>query len=149
MSYLAKYTFAGATAVVHAFWKERGWSGFFLDLLAGILYVVVGLLIVGNPQGAAIKLTLFIAIFLFVDGIFRIATALAIRNPHWFWVLLNGVVSIALGIMIWQGWPVSGLWVIGLFIGIQMLLNGWSLVMLGLGAKNLPAENESVAAAST
>ncbi len=42
--------------------------------------------------------------------------------------------------MIWRQWPLSGLWVIGLFVGIQMILNGWSLVMLSLAVKNLPEE---------
>lgn len=46
-----------------------------------------------------------------------------------------------LGIAIWRQWPLSGLWVIGLFIGIDMLLNGWSLAMLGLAAKNLPTSD--------
>jgi len=133
---------AGMTELLHAFWKERGWSGFFIDLLTGILYVVVGFMIVGNPQATAVTLTLLITMFLIFDGIFRIATALSVPNPNWIWMLLHGVVTLVLGIMIWRQWPLSGVWVIGLFVGIQMLLNGWSLVMLALAAKNLPAGDE-------
>ena len=47
-------------------------------------------------------------------------------------MLLNGVISLALGIMIWRQWPESSLWVIGIFVGIDMLFNGWSLIMLAL-----------------
>lgn len=126
----------GALSVGHAFW-EKQWSGFFLDLVTGILYVVVGFMMVGNPEAAAISLTLLIALFLFIGGIFRIVAALTGHFQHSAWVLLNGVITLALGIMIWRQWPFSGLWVIGLFIGIDMIFYGWSSVMVGLVAKRL------------
>jgi len=129
----------GVMEVVHAFWHKR-WAGFFLDLLTGILYVVAGWMMITNPQESALLLTLLIAMFLVFQGVFRIVAALAVRYPHWGWVLLDGVVSLLLGVLIWRRWPVSGLWVIGLFVGIEMLLNGWSLVMLGLTGRNLPEE---------
>src|SRR5499427_723408 len=129
----------GVMEVVHAFWHKR-WGGFFLDLLTGILYVVAGWMMVTNPQESAILLTLLIAMFLVFQGVFRIVAALAVRYPRWGWVLVNGVISLVLGILIWRRWPVSALWVIGLFVGIEMLLNGWSLVMLSMTGRNLPEE---------
>jgi uncharacterized membrane protein HdeD (DUF308 family) len=129
----------GIMEVVHAFWHKR-WAGFFLDLLTGILYVVAGWMIMSNPKESALLLTLVIAMFLVFEGVFRIVAALAVRYPHWGWLLFNGVISLLLGIMIWRQWPYSGLWVIGLFVGIEMLLNGWSLVMLSLAGRNLPEE---------
>src|SRR5262247_574861 len=129
----------GVMEVVHAFWHKR-WAGFFLDLLTGILYVVAGWMMVTNPAESALLLTLIIAMFLVFEGVFRIVSALTARYPHWGWVLFNGIISLILGISIWQRWPYSGLWVIGLFVGIEMLLNGWSLVMLGLTAHKLPEE---------
>jgi uncharacterized membrane protein HdeD (DUF308 family) len=110
----------------------------FIDLLTGILYVVVGFMIVANPGAAAITLTLLIALFLIFTGIFRIVVALMTRFPHWGWLALHGLVNLLLGIAIWRQWPLSGLWVIGLFVGIDMVFNGWSLVMLGLTARRLP-----------
>jgi uncharacterized membrane protein HdeD (DUF308 family) len=53
-------------------------------------------------------------------------------------MLLNGIISVCLGISIWQQWPYSGLWVIGLFVGIEMLFCGWSWVMLGLAVRFTP-----------
>jgi uncharacterized membrane protein HdeD (DUF308 family) len=123
---------------VHAFWRERAWGGFFIDLLTGILYVVVGFMVLANPGEAALALTLLIALFLMFSGLFRIVVALILRFPHWGWLILHGAVNLVLGIAIWRQWPLSGLWVIGLFVGIDMLFNGWSLVMLGLAAKKLP-----------
>lgn len=127
----------GVLEAVHAFWRRR-WSGFFIDLLTGVLYVVVGFMLVANPAASAVALTLLIALFLMFGGIFRIVTALSVHFHNWGWLLLHGVINLLLGILIWEQWPVSGLWVIGLFIGIDMIFNGWSLVMLALAAKNIP-----------
>lgn len=128
----------GVLQTLHAF-ACRNWSGFFLDLLAGILYIVVGFMIVANPLITEITLTLLIAMFLIFGGIFRVILAIAARYQNRLWVLLHGLINVVLGVMIWQRWPASGLWVIGLFIGIDMIFNGWALLMLGLAAKNLPA----------
>ena len=129
---------AGVVEAVHSFWRQRNWSGFFLDLLTGLLYAVVGLLVVSNPLQTSAALTLMISMFLIFGGVFRIAAALSVRYPHWGWVLLHGIVQLTLGVMIWKHWPVSGLWVIGLFIGIEIFSNGWTLVMLAMVGKKMP-----------
>jgi uncharacterized membrane protein HdeD (DUF308 family) len=131
----------GILSAVHAFWRKQ-WKGFFLDLATGILYLVAGLMVIGNPGAAALTLTLLIAMFLLIGGIFRIVVAFSGQLEHRGWVLLNGLITAALGVLIWRQWPLSGLWVIGLFVGIEMIFYGWSLVMLSLIAKGaiVPAE---------
>jgi uncharacterized membrane protein HdeD (DUF308 family) len=128
----------GILQAVHAF-LCKFWSGFFLDLLTGLLYLVVGFMVVANPSATAVALTLLIALFLIFAGIFRIVVALSVHFQNRIWLLLHGLINVFLGFAIWQQWPLSGLWVIGLFVGIDMIFNGWSLVMLGLAAKNLPS----------
>ena len=140
--------FAGVATAVHAFSLERGWGGFFLNLITGILYVVAGYIILSTPAQSAAVFTLLIAMILIFEGLFRAITAISARFPHWGWVCFSGVVTFLLGIMISRQWPVSGLWVIGLFIGINMILNGWSLVMLSIAVKNLPDGEEGEAAAA-
>jgi uncharacterized membrane protein HdeD (DUF308 family) len=93
----------------------------------------------GQSGATAVALTLLIAMFLVFSGIFRIVVAVIVRFQNWGWLLLSGAINLLLGISIWQEWPLSGLWVIGLFVGIDMILNGVSLVMLGLKARKLPA----------
>jgi uncharacterized membrane protein HdeD (DUF308 family) len=132
--------FAGVAGIVHAFSFGRGWGGFFIDLITGILYTVAGFMILANPAVSATVLTLLIAMMLIFEGLFRAIAAIIVRYPHWGWVLLNGAVTTFLGVLIWRQWPYSGLWVIGLYVGISMILNGWSLVMLSLSVKRLPAE---------
>ena len=126
----------GIVQAVHAFWRKR-WNGFFVDLLTGIFYLFLGILILFNPTATAAALTLLIAFLLLAEGVFRIMAAVGIRPYNWGWLVLAGVISLLLGIMILIEWPVSGLWVIGLFIGIHMAFNGWSMLMLGLVARSL------------
>ena len=56
------------------------------------------------------------------------------------WVLLNGIITLVLGILIWQEWPQAAYWVIGLFVGIDMLLDGWSLVITVLTVRSSAAQ---------
>lgn len=126
----------GIGQLVGAFWARR-WSGFFLSLLAGILYLAVGILSIDQPIKTAAGLTLLIASFLIVGGIFRIVASLVYRFEGWIWPLLNGVISLLLGIFIWRHWPVDAFWVIGLFVGIEMLFSGWTWVMLALAVRSL------------
>ena len=125
-----------ALQVINAFWAHR-WRGFFLHLLVGILYLITGLIMIDKPLRAAEAVTLLVAAFLLVGGLFRIVVSLTERFPHWGWMLLNGVISLFLGIAIWREWPYSGLWVIGLFVGIEMIFSGWTWVMLGLGVRSI------------
>ncbi|HVA40013.1 MAG TPA: HdeD family acid-resistance protein [Candidatus Binataceae bacterium] len=128
---------AGLFEVIHGF-KHRPWSGFFINLLGGVLYAVAGIVMVANPALAAVTLTLVIAIILIVAGVFRLFIAVSTPLHHRGWLILNGAISILLGVMIWSSWPVSGLWVIGLFIGIDMIFDGWTEIMLALSARSLP-----------
>ena len=75
---------------------------------------------------------LLLAATFLAGGLIRIVITLLDRFPGWPWVLLNGFVTLLLGILIWRQWPESSFWVIGLFVGIDLLFSGWSWVMLGL-----------------
>src|SRR4051794_7899553 len=79
----------------------RKWDGYFMHLLMGILDIVVGIVMVRQPAEAAIALTMIIAAFLVVGGIYRTATAVSLRFPHWGFAAFSGLISLALGIMLW------------------------------------------------
>ena len=129
----------GIVQIVNSFWIGR-WSGFLMHLLLALFYIVVGVLMIDSPLESAVALTLMVAAFLVVAGLFRIIASMVLRFPNWGWSLLNGLITLMLGILINKQWPASGLWVIGLFVGIEMILNGWTWVMLALVVRSLETE---------
>jgi uncharacterized membrane protein HdeD (DUF308 family) len=131
---------SGISEIVNVFWSGR-WSGMILHLLIGIFYALVGFMIIDQPAEAAISLTLLIAIFMIVSGIFRMVFAISERFTGSGWVLLNGAVTLMLGVMIYKQWPASGLWVIGLFIGIDLIFNGWAWIALAIAIRRARLDN--------
>lgn len=131
---------AGIVQVVQAF-LARKWSGFFLSLFLGLLYIVTGFLCVMHPATAAISITLWIAAFCLIVGLFRLLTSIILQFDQWGWVFFNGLVTFLLGLMIYADWPLSGLWVIGLFIGVDLILAGWSWVILSLSSRSVTWDN--------
>lgn len=127
----------GAAEVVGAFWS-RGWSGFFLHLLSGVLSIVVGGLFLRAPLDAVLALTLLLSCLLMVGGIFKIAAVLTYRFAAWGWPLASGAIDLILGVMIWLEWPASALWVIGMFVGVSLVFRGLNWIGLGLALRGLP-----------
>jgi uncharacterized membrane protein HdeD (DUF308 family) len=130
---------SGGVEVAAAF-SARLWSGFFVHLLFGILYFVVGVLMINHPGAGVDALALMLAASFLVGGLLRIVVALTHRFSSWGWVLLNGIVTFLLGVMIWQRWPEASEWVIGLIVGIELIFAGWSWVALALAARRLPKQ---------
>ena len=128
----------GGAEIVGPFWC-REWSGFFLALLSGGLEVVLGLMLLGNPIQGGITLTILLASFLFVGGIFKVAAAIAHRFDGWGWLLLSGAIDLVLGVMIWRELPMSGLTIIGVLVGISLIFRGISWLMVGFALKRLPS----------
>jgi uncharacterized membrane protein HdeD (DUF308 family) len=124
----------GVMEVVQAFRHQR-WSGFFLFLFGGLLSIVAGGVIWTQPLLGLGVLTLLAASYFLVLGAFRVVGAVSSRHPGWGWGLGNGAVSVLLGLLIWNRWPASSLWVIGMFVAIDMIFQGWNYVMLALIAR--------------
>ena len=129
--------FSGVMEIISGIWTRR-WGGFFAHLLCGVLYLIAGTIFVERPIESGALLTFMLAVFFFVGGIFRVVVALTERFSGWGWTLLAGVISVVLGFLIWEDILESTLWVIGTLVGIELIFNGWSWVMLGLGVKSIP-----------
>jgi uncharacterized membrane protein HdeD (DUF308 family) len=126
---------AGVIQIAQAFLAKK-WSGLFLSLGLGLIYLFAGATCITKPASAAIGITLWISAFFFIIGTFRMLTSLLLRFENWGWVFFNGLVTFLLGAMIYSDWPLSGLWVIGLFVGIDLILSGWSWIVLSLSARS-------------
>ena len=126
---------AGIAEVISAF-QVRTWGKFTLWLLLGALYIVAGLVTFSNPLLAAALLTLLLGASLVASGIKRLILAFSMKDgAHWGWVLLSGLITLLLGFVILSRWPVSSLYVLGVFLGIDLVIAGVSWLALGFGMK--------------
>jgi uncharacterized membrane protein HdeD (DUF308 family) len=108
------------------------WAGLYHHWLGAILFGVLGALIVWRPLVTAEILTLLMGAFFLVAGLFQLITPFVVSLPEWGWHVLNGIITLVLGILILAQWPVSGLWVIGLFVGIELIFYGGAWIALAL-----------------
>ncbi len=127
-------TISGVVEAIHALHVRR-WSGVFLHLAGGVLGVLLGLLIVTHPTSGALVLTMLLAAYLAVIGLYRAITALYLRHPSWGWAVLDGIVTLVLGLLLWTAWPLSALWFLGFAVGIALLLRGWTVVMFAVAVR--------------
>lgn len=135
--YAAFLIVAGVAQIIHAFRTRGGWTVAFWAV-AGVLYALAGVFALFNPLMASLVLTLMLGITLIVVGVLRVITALDARGGrHSGWIALGGVLTIILGLLITFQWPSTGLWVIGLFLGIDLLCQGVAWIAFGLGVRRL------------
>jgi len=128
---------AGVAEVFHAF-QIKTWGRFLFWLLLGALYIIAGFLTFENPLLAAALLTLLLGVSLIVSGIMRIVLAFSMKEGMpWIWVVVSGAITLLLGLIILAHWPVSSLYILGLFLGIDLIFAGagWLAVGFGLGRR--------------
>ncbi len=127
---------AAAAAQIAAAMLTRDWIAFSLFLLLAVLNAVVGFLALRQSPPGGEGLSLVLLAGYPIGSIFRITIASVQGFPSWGWVRLNGVVTMLLGVAVWGPWPESGLWALGLLIGIDLIVNGaiWSVLAVAVHA---------------
>jgi uncharacterized membrane protein HdeD (DUF308 family) len=131
--------FAGAGLIVLSFLTGK-WSGFLLSLATGALSAIAGLTMLSYPLAGAVTITLMIATILIAAGIYRTIASIAMRFPNWGWSLFSGLVSVALGALLLRGLQTASLWFLGLYIGIDLIIHGFSWIMFSLRVHSLAGE---------
>ena len=134
---LAGYLFmvVGILTMVSAF-QDEGWGGRIWGLLFGLMLLVLGLNLVGHPLKGTLSLTFVVAILMLVAGLFRILMAFAVEGGQVRMILiLSGIISLVLGVMILSNFPQSAAVVLGLFLAIELISNGISMIFLSLNAR--------------
>ena len=127
---------AGVAEIINAF-QFKTWGKFLLWMLLGVLYVAAGMIAIMNPLLAAAYLTLMLGFALVFGGVLRIFLAFQMKSAGgpWAWVALSGVITFALGCMIIVQWPASSLFVLGVFLGIDLIFIGAGWITMGLALK--------------
>jgi uncharacterized membrane protein HdeD (DUF308 family) len=109
---------------------------FWLQLISVVLSLIVGFLFVTRPGEGLLSLTLLLVVFFMVAGISKVVFSLTIRPfPNWGWVLASGIVGIVLSLLLWSMLPVAAVWILGLFVGIQLICEGAALGYLAWHVK--------------
>jgi uncharacterized membrane protein HdeD (DUF308 family) len=122
---------AGIAEIINAF-QLKGWGKFLIWALLGVLYIVAGFVTLQNPLLAAALLTLILGASLIASGLVRIFLAFSMkRESPWIWVLLSSVVTLLLGLLILAHWPISSVYVLGIFLGVDLVMAGAAWIGLG------------------
>jgi uncharacterized membrane protein HdeD (DUF308 family) len=128
---------AGVGHFIFAF-HTRSVGGFFWQILIGILYLLATICLLVNPLLGVISLTLFLAIFLLLEGVFELALYVQLRRfRHAWWLLLDCIGTLILGAIMIRQWPPASPEVIGTLIGISMMLSAVSRLVLSLAIRTL------------
>ena len=118
--------------------KTRSGGTSWVRFVAGILTLIAGVVILSNPMATLAFLTLLMVIYFLVFGVSEMSVAWQLRPlSGWGFTFFSGLMSVVLAILIWRQWPVSGLWAIGLLVGIKILFTGVSLIALGMAARSV------------
>lgn len=125
----------GLLQIVDVF-KAHRWKAVVWHAFIAILYLIGGALIIYDPFLASALITAMLATVLIIIGLSRFIMAITLRGTKgWGWLLLAGIIAIALGVMILMHWPMSGLWIIGLFIAVELIVDGWTYILLALSMR--------------
>jgi uncharacterized membrane protein HdeD (DUF308 family) len=109
-------------------------------LLVGVAYIAFGVYLILHPQIAVASLTLLLATLFLVEGVLCIVLFFQMRSVGGSgWILVDGIITLALGLMIYLQWPSSSAWAIGTLVGVSMIISGVSRVMLSLSVRKLAA----------
>ena len=123
--------------LIHAF-STGTWSGFLLYLLSALFRGFTGYLLVRYPVMAAESLTLVLGSFFIVGGLFRAIGSAMAKLPRWGWSVFSGVVTVALGVILFAQMPISGLWFIGFAIGLDLIFDGAAMIGFATAIHQLP-----------
>lgn len=136
MYFFAALLFISALSHFIDVFKHRDWQGIFWQAIIGGLYLFGSASIFYDPFLASTLITALLALILIVIGIIRIFIALSSKGlKEKGWLLFAGIIAIILGLLILTHWPISGLWVIGMFIAIDMIVCGWTYIFIALAMK--------------
>jgi uncharacterized membrane protein HdeD (DUF308 family) len=111
-----------------------------LEILSGIIRIAAGVVLLSCLKSSAVVITLAFAIYMVVEGLFVIMASLRMRaTPGWVWTLLNGIAALALGILVYRGWPYSSFSILGFFFGINLVFKGAAQFALGFAPRSASA----------
>jgi len=138
VGFMGALLLVGAVAVlIFAFSLAGYWTDFFVHVLWAVMLAIVAVILLTRPAISAEAITLMIAFYLILTGLLSMGYAFSANMEGFVVYVVEGLVSVLLGGLLLAGWPFSGLWAIGLFLGIDLILKGAEIVALGLRLRSI------------
>jgi len=132
--------FNGVAQIIFGFRTHGGWH-VLLEVVLGIIYIIAGIYLLMHPRAGLLALTLLLASFLLVYGIFALVLAFQMKpRQGWGWVLFDGIITLLLGVLIWFHWPWNSAWVVGTLFGISIFISGITRLMLSLAVRRISTQ---------
>ncbi|WP_445222100.1 HdeD family acid-resistance protein [Bradyrhizobium sp. Pa8] len=132
------FLISGIGGLIVTYWA-RSSPGFWWSLISAALAVLAGMLLLARPMQAVLTLTIVLGAYFLAEGVATIMYALEHRrdlSSRWTWLLISGLVDIAIAFMVITGLPSSAEWAIGILVGINLLFGGATLIGMALAARN-------------
>ncbi|TCU75025.1 uncharacterized membrane protein HdeD (DUF308 family) [Bradyrhizobium sp. R2.2-H] len=132
------FLIGGIGGLIATYWA-RSTPGFWWSLISAALAVLTGMLLLARPTQAVLTLTIVLGAYFLAEGVTTIMYALEHRRElsgRWSWLLVSGLVDIAISFMVITGLPSSADWAIGVLVGINLLFGGASLIGMAMAARN-------------
>ena len=134
----------GVAQLVFAFGSPSFGSGV-MRFMFGLLACICGISMIGQPGAGLATITLILAIWFVVDGIWALILAFQWRpEKGWGWMMFNGALGIALGVMVYRQFPTSAVWLVGLLVGIRLFFAGWTMIALGSAVRSVAKSAEKI-----
>jgi uncharacterized membrane protein HdeD (DUF308 family) len=131
----------GVAQLIHAF-SVRGWKGRVRHALGGVLYTAAGLIVLAFPITGVLTLSIILGVLLVADGVVRYALAYRLRpREGWGWFVTAGIASLIVGSLLLLGWPLAGLWAIGILMGVNLLFSGLTNSSLAVALRSREARD--------
>jgi uncharacterized membrane protein HdeD (DUF308 family) len=119
-------------------WRAGRASGVLWEILLGLVYGAIGFYMLASPVAGLTSLTFAVALYLLIEGVLEFVLSFQLRPaPGSGWLLVDGIITLALAVMIWSTWPSSSAWVVGTLIGISMLFSGITRLMLSFAVRRV------------
>jgi uncharacterized membrane protein HdeD (DUF308 family) len=131
------FLISGIGGLIVTYWA-RSTPGFWWSLISAALAVLAGMLLLARPMQAVLTLTIVLGAYFLAEGVATIMYALEHRREpsgRWSWLLISGLVDIAIAFMVITGLPSSAEWAIGVLVGINLLFGGATLIGMALAAR--------------
>ncbi|RKF12746.1 hypothetical protein DBZ36_20440 [Alginatibacterium sediminis] len=117
------------------------------QFFSGVVGLLAAVYFYRTPALSLSLLTLTAIVYFIVDGLFMCYSAYEQRKQRGAgWILLGAISSLVLAAFLVMDWPVSGLYAIGTFVGIKLIVGGWTLAMVGFAGYQFSDDMEKASA---